>query len=352
MEEYDGNYRDVYFDYNNVSLNFPWLLNDVSVSVPEMMLIINLKQAMPYVLLIMASLSIIGNIIVLLVVLQEKNRKFSTPIYIASLAASNLITSLSNEVPDWLISMGYLKADRYPVLHCNIVAFMKALGNYVSVWSLSVVATERAISVLFPHKVKLICTSKASRKIVFSLWTVWSMFSIIEMIDATFREVDVLGKVYTICLYSEKFATFFAGEGYSIINYTVSFVIPFLLILSSTLVILAVLFSKSGDIKSRKSRVTSVSLTLLQVNIIFLITSGPFGFMRILQSNPDFLDQVSLDIESLRKHVRVALLNDIFSLLKSCNTFLSVFVYFLLNPKFRKDFIKLFKRPKATSAPG
>lgn len=346
--EYVDNYMDLYFDYYNVSFSLEMLYMYISFNTPEMVLLNNFSKILPYLKPTQACLSLIGNIIVLLVVLQRKNRKFSTPMYIASLAFADLISATSNGVLSSLILVGYSEAASPSTKVCKVYAFVDTLNNYMAVWSLSVVATERAISVLFPHKVKLICTTKSSRMVVFGLWTVGILVSSILTIDYGLNETDILGNMFKVCSYGEKFSKFI-DESYPILKYIFTFVIPFFIIISSTVVILTALIAKPLGIKSEKSQVTSVTLTLLQVNVIFLITSGPLGILAMLKLSTG--DQPSSDLKAQRKLVLYTLLTDIFSSLSLSNSILNVFVYFLNNPKFRKDFIKLFKCPKMMSVP-
>ncbi|XP_041478028.1 nociceptin receptor-like [Lytechinus variegatus] len=119
--------------------------------------------------LVLSVIGIIGNILVIIVVINRGKTRFATDVLIGNLAFADFLTSLlmiprprSDLVPDNWKGMLYCRIE-----YSNVFMWISTVA---SVFILTVISVERLVAVKYPLKFKMIFTAKRSRRLVSFSW--------------------------------------------------------------------------------------------------------------------------------------------------------------------------------------
>lgn len=280
-----------------------------------------------------APLGILGNILIIIILTQKKNRHFTSSVFFTSLAVSDTITISSG------VYNSYIRYVERNTAECKVSTFLGYTSVQLSSGILVGVAIERALGVSIPHKVKTICTHVNAKKVVCILAFVLSTFNVSILVS--FDIYTFPGEVTINC---EPFGhmEYFMLEIYPWLDLCISFAVPYVCIMISSFVIIV----KIKEISSRarnveNNRVASVTRTLLAANVAFMITMGPFGVYQIIHPYPP--------LDDMGYSVWIGLLT-----LAQSNASINFFLYFLSGPRFRADvkqFFMCFMRQPQLSRP-
>ncbi|XP_053380009.1 D(2) dopamine receptor A-like [Mercenaria mercenaria] len=279
--------------------------------------------------------SIPGNIITICILLQKKYRHVSTAMFLIFLAFADIIV-LFQCLFEWIefnFQIIYTS-----IIHCWITITLFVVGRYASPLMLVVISIERLLSVAAPLHVKRILTMKVAK---FSIAFVWILSFGMSSTVASFLKFDPDKP----CIIDDKFASFyFTYMGW--IEFTFDSIAPFVIILICSVIII-VLLSKRKMKSSKSSRTfrRSVTVTMLIVNIVFLVTKFPLMLINLLYGG--IIDNViSTDLTAIENHLRMLYLSNSFLLLSRLNSVLNFYVYFVTGTRFRQDMKNVFARCK------
>lgn len=119
-----------------------------------------------YINFIVMLASLVGNVLILLILSRKGNRQHTTSVYLMNLAVSDLTVAAGSAFA-WA---NYHVTIKGTTLLCRASFILRDVSNFSSTWFLCVIAIERAISVLKPHKVKTICTVRRAKLISIGIW--------------------------------------------------------------------------------------------------------------------------------------------------------------------------------------
>lgn len=294
-------------------------------------------------------MSLFGNTLVIVVLMQKKNRRFTTSIYITSLAVADLLVNCVSGLLNWAVANVQIIAVTYSTLDCQVRATFLIMIRCVAIWMLAVISVERAICVLIPHTVRVFCTLHIAKCICISVWLIAFCYGAAHSSMIGAYPLVYFGTLD--CRYRREFHEFVLKYFYTIYSLTV-FHIPYFTILVCTVVILAVLIRRKISHTANMSRAKhqrSVTVALLIVNIVFLLTLGQKAAFNYLTEiwgilgSPRTLDDYQL---------KVVLVNGTITL-RDTNSVVNVFIYFLSGTNFRKTAIELvcyWRRSKVTKS--
>ena len=295
--------------------------------------LIMLDNILPVIMVSIVCLSVVGNLLTMAVVLQAKNRNQSISIYIASLALADLIINCGITFPNLLHLKGYLE-ESYSMLDCKLRGLIPSAGEYVSVWTLTVISIERAISVTFPHRIKSFCNITKAKTIVAMMWIIGlSLASVIAAIAMHMELPSGLKK----CTIMPEALTFYQYYFYRF-YFIVAFMIPLSIVLTCTSVILYKICKRSEVLsngENKKKVITSVTKALIMVNIAFILLCGPTLIYYLLDSFDFFEDYVTPYHAVEKMFVRT-----IFTTLIDLNSAINFLLYFLSGARFRNDLLE------------
>lgn len=283
---------------------------------------------------VLTSVAIFGNSTIIFTLLMKKNRIFSTASFFISLAAADIITTISGTFMFW-ISVRIPNRTWDFNMDCKLTTVFTHAAMYISSFSLATITAERAISVCFPHKVRVVCSPKIAKVTLAVLWIL--SFAFCTFIG--FNVQVVVDQGYVQCVARSENLAYFFTYVYTWINLSFSFIFPFFVIFIGSLIIFNKLYlrSRSAD-AAKRTRLKTVSFTLIITNTVFMLANLPWTSFNIYILFRQLQDPCwDGDIET--NHV----LDGILLFLSESSHALNFFIYFLSGSQFRNDVKTLMK---------
>ena len=291
--KFNTTYYDYYFDFERSVFEWVLIWFETAFVVP---------------------IGVLGNILVICVLRRKSYENSSTAVFFSALAVSDimiLVTGLYN-ILTINVDLEY---------DCKIVTSLWICSGQTSSCILAIVAVERAVSVLYPHKAKFIFTV-ASAKVIMVMVAVL-VFALNAILVVWY---DIEGDMIVEAMYcpTEDILQSSIVHVFPWIDFCLGFAIPFIVIaISSTIIINKLKPSISGH-KKDNGKVSSVTKTLLSANACFLVLLAPNRIYNIIYPRP-LLDEVGFKMFHL------------FSTISQVNAAANFFVYFLNAGIFRAD---------------
>ncbi|KAL4237923.1 hypothetical protein ACF0H5_002633 [Mactra antiquata] len=261
-------------------------------------------------------LGTIGNILIIIIMTQTKNRNHASSVIFTSLAVSDIA----------ILWIGWFNSiELSTTVGCKIGNFIGYTVVQLSSLLLATVAVERAFCVKMPHNVKTIFSVANTKKMVVSIVIVLILINSCTVIS--FEAVTIDGILS--CMPRGELE-YFMYAIHPWLDLTLSFLITFVVSVTSSVLIISQLRTRSRIVgTSKNDRSHSVTMALLGANFTFLITMCPFVIAQIVNPYPSY--------GTRDYHLWTTLLN-----LSQSNAAANFYVYVLSGPKFRADLKEFF----------
>ena len=290
-----------------------------------------------YIFPLIFGIGLIGNGLSFVVMTRKSLRGQVTSFYIALLAVLDTLTLLSGIVPQWILVTFDVEVNTFSQTACKIYSLSSIWVSDSVNWVVSLIAIDRFVSVIFPHKAKVWMTLK--RSIWMSILVIFFLFVInMQLLFVKRLEIkhDIRNETYQHCGFSSTSAYFI----FTWIDLACFCVVPFTIIsICNAAIIFRLCLKKS---RSVEHKMTSITLTLILVAIILLVCTLPYEISQLSMRNLPDKTLSLLETDSLYV----------------CSTFLlyisnsiNFFVYCLVGPSFREELRKILCRNRVEPAP-
>ncbi|XP_036044175.1 thyrotropin-releasing hormone receptor-like [Onychomys torridus] len=152
---------------SNVSL----VHGDTSLGLPEY------KVVSVFLVLLVCTTGIVGNVMVVLVVLTSRDMHTPTNCYLVSLALADLIVLVAAGLPN--VSDSLVGHWIYGHAGCLGITYFQYLGINVSSCSILAFTVERYIAICHPMKAQTVCTVARAKRIITGIWGVTSLYCLL-----------------------------------------------------------------------------------------------------------------------------------------------------------------------------
>ncbi|XP_060600294.1 melatonin receptor type 1A-like [Ruditapes philippinarum] len=281
-----------------------------------------------------AIISVIGNGFIIAVLAKGNKHFCSTSLFILSLALADLFVT-GYYIEGFFYNNGYI-LNSYNSLDCKLRLFLSVLGYDASPLTLTLISIERVCCVVVPHKVKNMFTRKVAIFLVLAVWTIsladTVLFAYIK------RHLRTASGGVCVIIPIETPVTYMIKTVIDVILKNVGWLVNVI----CTIIIIRSLLHNSvvRKGKSVKTPVKSVTLSLLTVNIVYVLFVTP---MVMYDGYNLLFAPRHVSIFEFYNHVIEHAILKFFS---HINNVLNIFIYFLLGAKFRqesKEFLLSFK---------
>ena len=268
-------------------------------------------------------LGIGGNLLSVAVLSRPTLRKSATSVFLIALAVADTLFLLTGLMRHWLVYLIGTDVRDINESSCKIHVMLTYVARYMSRWILVFVSIERFIAVLFPtHHKTLFSRTKAL--IIVMIMSVFFFLVCLQMYVMFGRDTN--GTCGTLSAYDD----YWLGV-WQQIDMVIGSLLPFIIMIGATVSIVVKLFLiKSPD---GSNKVTSLTIPLMAVNLVFLITTMPQGIVYAMGKS-FYMNSLSV----------VGIVHFTTGMLVYVNSSVNFYLYVLTGRRFRLAFIALFRR--------
>ncbi|XP_036962066.1 thyrotropin releasing hormone receptor 2 isoform X1 [Acanthopagrus latus] len=174
-----------------------------------------------FLVLLVCSMGIVGNIMVVLVVLTTRHMRTPTNCYLVSLAIADLTVLVAAGLPN--VSESLTGTWIFGHAGCLGITYLQYLGINVSSCSITAFTVERYIAICHPLKAQTVCTVSRAKRIIAGVW----VFTCVYCMQWFFLvDIQVSHDDHVQCGYKEKRELYLPIY---FIDFAIFYVIPLLL---------------------------------------------------------------------------------------------------------------------------
>ncbi|CAH1781213.1 unnamed protein product [Owenia fusiformis] len=311
---------------------------------------------------IILSVGIVGNVMVVVVLLQKTMRSSTSSMYLIALAFVDTTVLLTGLVREWIkygISLyrehfGYRTMTPtdirdYTDAGCKFHMFILYTTIHISAWLLVCLTVERVIAVFIPHKVKLICTHKVTLAAIGITFLVCIALNSHFFVTVKLNTNEYSNVSWCDVDGNKNSTNVKWHEIYDIIDAVVASYAPFVIMLSANVLIigrLRFIKYKSDKMASNTSlddsKLNTMTTILLTINFVFFVTTCPI----VVLTN---YYHIWFDLNTWEDYTDNELAFAICHMLFYLNSALNFLLYCISGPRFRREFMALIRRLKGNA---
>ncbi|KAL8625505.1 hypothetical protein ACOMHN_014594 [Nucella lapillus] len=334
-----------------------------------------------------------GNVMTLIIMHRMTSEDSTINMYFRATAVMDLVYLLSLGLPQWLhCQMGgfaVISSSRDLLYTANAALYTGS--STISCWCLVCVTVHRAVSVVWPHRVNLLCTRRTVRLLIAAITlSIGSLYSYHVTLHIDSVSLVGNGSLHYCGKLAEDYV-YFNENAFVYIDMFVYCLLPFLFIAVSNGVLVWKLhlsvkaassrLSKGGpadQVQAREKAASSVTLTVVVVSTTFIVFTLPLtlnvilshsAMMELREPNARADVQLSVphdDVPSVPgmkdswmegpELARVNFIHSVCTLLSLTNSAVNFYLYCLTGRRFREESIKVMccwrnrRRPGAHKA--
>ncbi len=271
----------------------------------------------------------VGNLLSAVVMTRPNLRKLTATLYLAVLAAVDTLVLYIGLLRQWMLNVFGTDVRDHSIAVCRIHSFVIYLAIEIEPWVIVCVGIERVVAIYFPHKAKQTFTRR------FAAFQMAIIGVILAGVNSYFYWTVTLVKGRCTTSNDQRYR-YVDKEISPWIVFCLASLIPFLIMLVTNSAIAAKLIHANYVKKVRLNvgndpKLTSITVLLLSINIIFLLTTAPLTVLIITFHSRN---------DPLKYPTRWA----IFNLLFYMNYSINFLLYCLSVPRFRRELRRMCRR--------
>ncbi|KAL8578774.1 hypothetical protein ACOMHN_045762 [Nucella lapillus] len=284
-----------------------------------------------------------GNVVTIIIMHRTTSGESAINYYFTGIAVTDLMVLLSSSLTEWLsVTFEYELMNANSAL-CKMLVWISTGSGTISCWFLVCLTLHRAMSVVWPHRVNVMCT----RRTVLCLMTgITLCFAALYAHYLYGFGLFVLDDVMTCMMQSVRYMQF-VFDSFVYIEIAIYSVIPFaFLVLGNSILVWKLSASmkeahsklskgNTEQILAREKVASSVTLTVIVVSVTFIILTLPVSVNYILSYFDRQYNQVT-GYEYAKAHMFYT----ISILLADSNSAVNFYLYCLTGKRFREEFFR------------
>ena len=276
-----------------------------------------------------------GNVMTVIILRRLRSGWSAMNVYLTALALSDTAMLYSGALPMWARKVLHYDIYASHVIVCKLFIWMMNTAAALSAWLLVALTAQRAASVIWPHRVNVMCTRHKSVVVIVLINVVCGL--LYSHIAYGYDMVKFDNGTTERCTFSSIDYQEFYVSIWVRIDIFIFCVLPSASLIVSNAVLgwkLAAAvkqakekFSNSGGDRkdSREKKASSVTVTIFIVSTAFIVATAPFATYSTF-----FFQYAIRDIDYF--------LYDVFSMLGTANFAWNFYLYCLTGSRFREEF--------------
>ena len=286
-------------------------------------------------------LGVFGNVMTLAIIHRFKARRSSLDPFFMALAMADLCILITTPFAQWVnLAAGFSVSSAHDAT-CKLHVFTMNASSGISAWIVVVMTTQRALSVVWPHRVNALCTQSRSWKMVLVIVVLFCLIC-----SHMLYGYWVIRRPRPLCGIPYRGYESFIRNVWPKIDMFIFSVVPFVCLSISNSVLIvklrASVKSASGQLATsdiqQASRVTSansVTLTAIIVSLTFVFLTLPLALFNTVT----FV--VGRSHTSQTRDLLIFIGNIVYHL-GDINFSINFYLYCLTGKKFRDEFKNIF----------
>ncbi|KAL8599750.1 hypothetical protein ACOMHN_042515 [Nucella lapillus] len=275
-----------------------------------------------------------GNIATIFVMSRIKDNNSSQYAFLMALAVSDLTLLCGTAVDGWVPRVFHVNPQQQDAVLCKVVLWVIYASNNLSAWFVTCVTSQRAMAVLWPHRMRVMCTVRRTWIVIAALVLFVSLLHSHLLFGRELMPENYCGPIPG--MYQHFFEYIFPWADLCLSSFVPSvclFVCDIILsvalfkALSSSLLVAAPLHSNTTD--SRRKTSSRTTVMVLAISCTFFVLTTPECVYLIWKP---YLDRNV-------GHATVRLLHSISHNLWLSNSAINFLLYCLTGTKFRREFM-------------
>ncbi|KAL8562141.1 hypothetical protein ACOMHN_041976 [Nucella lapillus] len=289
----------------------------------------------------------VGNVMTIIIMRRLKSDDSTINIYFTAIAAVDLLymwTVVANQVIQYNLNFDVKSV--HGVI-CKIITWLYTAGGTVSCWYLICMTVHRAMSVVWPHRVNVLCTRRTVLLMFVAITVFYALLYSHYLIGYDVVTLDN-GLTYKCSLTTQDYI-YFHTNIFVYIELLVYSALPFVIlvlangILTWKLVVSAKTANQnltegsSNQAQIREKAARSVTLTVMVVSLTFLVLTLPSSLNFMI----NLLVSTGHKKTSQSELFRAYGISIITTLLGHTNHAINFYLYCLTGRRFREEFLKV-----------
>ncbi|KAL8591869.1 hypothetical protein ACOMHN_044365 [Nucella lapillus] len=288
-----------------------------------------------------------GNVMTIVIMRKmTSSGKSIINIYFTAIAAVDLLVLYVHGLDFWVGRVTNIFARAQSSVSCKLLMWLYAASATTSCWLLVCMTVHRAMSVVWPHKVNVMCTKR----------TVFVVIDVIVLFCSAFYSHNIVGMdmsdldndTYYMCWTKSEEHLYFIQNIFVYMELSVYCLLPFtcLVIANGVLVRkLSVSVKKaradlthknSHQVLAREKAANSVTLTVVVVSVTFMVLTLPISVYFMVFNSADLQFQYDWSDQ-----MKIQAFFDLSSVLANANSAVNFYLYCLTGRRFREEFLKI-----------
>ncbi|KAL8595422.1 hypothetical protein ACOMHN_024121 [Nucella lapillus] len=303
------------------------------------------KICPPFILLF----GLFGNVMIILIMRRMSSSESSISIYFTATAVMDILYLTTDLLSRWMWLAFSFNVLALHTAVCKIFTWIYTGGGTIGCWCLVCMTVQRAMSVVWPHRVNLLCTRRTVLTLVIGITLFFAALYSHYLVgfESFYYEYE---KAY-ICTSKPGYKTYnyFTERIFVYIELSVYCLIPFAILVVSNIILVWKLAASvkaaskhltgttdSAQIRAREKSANSVTLTVIVVSSAFIVLTLPASVNYIVHYFA--ISHLRLKGEDLNA---AQLINAVCALLGHTNSAVNFYLYCLTGRKFRKECVSI-----------
>lgn len=290
---------------------------------------------------------LIGNTLSFIIYNRSTMSHTVTSVFFRALAIIDSCYLLLSLPRLWLIGVFDLDIQNVSTILCKVYPFLTNIFRDMSGWILTLVAFERLIGVMLPHKHNILFTKMRAKISLGIVCILLAGFYSVILVASKVVIIDYgYGMIIPFCETLHNISHFYL-KIFEWFERCIYCLIPFLSILvCNILIIYFVLKAASrrnhqmgGQHQGQRSHTSALTITLMAISFTYVLLTAPY----VVYSSFSVAD---ID-RSINGYAQIYLLNVVAGMLSVCNSAVNFALYCISGPGFRCELIQLFCQTKS-----
>ncbi|XP_076449118.1 uncharacterized protein LOC143285606 [Babylonia areolata] len=301
-----------------------------------------------FLLPVILVLGVFGNVMTIVIMRRIKSDDSTINIYFTAIAVMDTVYLCNSTLEHWTWHQFRFGLSSTHSVVCKVLTWLYTGGSTISCWYLVCMTVHRAISVVWPHRVNLLCTRRTVLLLLAGITVFFAVLYSHYLIGFETVHYASDNNYWCTVRYDNDAYIFFIENVFTYIELSFYCLLPFIFLLTSNIILIWKLTvsvkaadkhltqGDSDQVQAHRKAANSVTLTVVAVSVAFVVLTLPtsINFMR------NYFGRFRSALTSYERATEF-FIDAVTGLLGHANHAVNFYLYCLTGRRFREEFIKV-----------